>query len=235
MTETEPLALATIQVLVQLDASLAVDVQGDAIAGRTEPPFGTWGLPLATGELPTPTCEEIEAAVAKTIGHPVRLFHWDLGATPWLFQFYQPGVSHSEQGLEAIRQANEDVDKARADLAVAQDAVKARRGALDDSLDWLQAVIRKWCSPKPPLVEFAEKQSAEDAWRSVPVTEALLGLTPGVYQSFAELHLTTMGDFADFARDNPKLSGIRGLGEGKVQKILDAQEAFWTRQKGTGS
>ncbi len=228
MTDALGFVQLSLPVLVQLDATLTVDVVEDKISGHSEPPFGTWGLPLAPNEVPTPTCEEIEAAVATALSHPVRLYHWDLAATPWLFQFYQPGVSHSEQGLEAIRQANEDVDKARADLAIAQDAVKARRGALDDALDWLQAVIRKWCSPKTPLEQFAEKQAGEETWRTVALREGLLGLTDGVYLAMAEAGLDTMGAFTDWAKDN-HLSSLKGVGQTKIEKILESQAAFWER------
>lgn len=130
--------------------------------------------------------------------------------------------------LDLIREANAEVDRRRLSYEDAKDLAASRKKSYELAVEELQEVIRKATEPTPPLVEFAEKQQ-EDAWRAVPLTEALEGLPPKVYWALNAADLVTMGDYADFCNSGKVLGDLKGIGEAKLSQIMTAEEAFWAR------
>lgn len=79
----------------------------------------------------------------------------------------------------------------------------------------------------PPVLD------GDDAWRAVPIGEALAGLPKNCHKAFAKAEIKTMGDFADFQGKHGDfwVNDLEGVGPGMAEKISDAAIKFWERMK----
>jgi hypothetical protein len=159
--------------------------------------------------------------------------------------------------LARIREAQNAVDAARCRVSDAKETLKAARGDLSAKLSALQDIIRAETAPMP-LWDHAEAQAAreaapppsledllaqesdadaaeqaaaaaaDEAWRRIPLGDALAGLPTKALQCLWDAGLRTVGDFSDHTSQHP-LTSIKGIGEQKAAQIEDAFEAFWAR------
>ncbi len=80
-----------------------------------------------------------------------------------------------------------------------------------------------------PLAGQLELPIEDNAWKSVPLSE--LGLTGKLAESLAEAGLTTMGAIAEYTGSEKRLTDIDGIGPGKAEKVEQACEAYWAKNR----
>lgn len=140
-------------------------------------------------------------------------------------------IADAEKALEI---AEEEEKEAKIEAREA----KAKRERLRKEL---HRIIREETSNEPTLFNrpstrsesFATPDDGDD-WRSVPLNS--LGLPAGLLGKLAEANIETMGELSDWT-DPTKNSGrekrltdIKGIGPGAIEKIEAATTQFWAER-----
>lgn len=123
-----------------------------------------------------------------------------------------------------------EITKLKGNLKEACEQEKMLNSQILDAIDAFNA--------KMPLFDQSSEPAVTpdaEAWRAVPIREALAGLPASLYERLEEAEITTMGAYADYCQKNASLvdSGehplrkITGIGPKKVEEIQAAEEAFW--------
>lgn len=148
--------------------------------------------------------------------------------------------------LVSICAKETEVEIARNDWELKKEKAGDAKKVFDGLVEQLLELIRKVKNPPSmPLfdgVPEPNRASSEtdvtctepQAWRSVPLSEALVGLPEAIVTSLNESNLQTMGELADWTAaygGRNKLTDIAGIGPAKAEKIEQALVDFWARQK----
>lgn len=136
-------------------------------------------------------------------------------------------VATVRQAYEAFKKADAWMEEKKADARV---ATKDREAALKN---WVEATEES-INPRP-LYDAADGCNGTadyEAWRNVPLVEALHGLSMSLYQKLSDAELKTMGELSNYTNADGgrhRLIDIAGIGEKAAEKIEAAQEEFWRR------
>lgn len=148
--------------------------------------------------------------------------------------------------LVSICAKETEVEIARNDWELKKERAGDAKKVFDGLVEQLLELIRKVKNPPSmPLfdgVPEPNRASSEtdvtctepQAWRSVPLSEALVGLPEAIVTSLNESNLQTMGELADWTAaygGRNKLTDIVGIGPAKAEKIEQTLVDFWARQK----
>lgn len=133
-----------------------------------------------------------------------------------------PEVPYSHKKLFELQ---DNLRRAEAGLEVAKENVKYAKAAVDAAVQAIDAHITDMRQLRLPFAE-PDQPSGPDGWRDLAISEALVGLTPGILSAFVDASLGTMGDLQDFL-ESGELTDIDGLGESKAEAVKDAMEKFW--------
>lgn len=84
--------------------------------------------------------------------------------------------------------------------------------------------------PEKPAVVVGPP--ADDAWKAIPIGEALPDLPKKVYIAFEKNNITTMGEFSEYQAKKGEwwAKDLNGVGPETATKIADAAEKFWASQ-----
>ena len=128
-----------------------------------------------------------------------------------------------------------EVDLAKYDWELKKERAADAKKVFDGLVEQLLELIRKVKNPPSmPLVDGVPEPQFTMAWRSVPLSEALVGLPESIIVSLNESNLQTMGELADWTAaygGRNKLTDLAGIGPAKAEKIEQALVDFWSRQK----
>ncbi len=141
--------------------------------------------------------------------------------------------SHEAASLEKIKLANIGVEAARREWDAAKEEASDCKKLYDGAVLRLSELIKKETAPPEAMPLFdAKPVPADEAWRAIPLREALLGLPERIYDALSAKTLNTMGEFADWSsKEYSRLTDIPKIGEAMADRILDASDAFWVRWK----
>lgn len=138
------------------------------------------------------------------------------------------------------------VEEAEADWEAAKEEAADCKKVYDKRLEAYGAAVREQRNP-PPLFAQADRASTngqhvepaaetpatDESWRTVPLSEALIGITEKVIEKLADAGLRTVGDLEAFSAadhwSHPDRK-IKGIGPETVAKIGDAMMKFWERR-----
>jgi hypothetical protein len=231
-----PTPTPALRVEVSPDAVLMVTADGDDVRGVSPEgvPFGNWGDDIAADE-PAPSVEAVEAAVGAALGFPVQLDAADnvYADEHWTLTFLRvpvpdgPALSAS---IARIKEANTKVDVKRGVWEADKERAALSKKVYEAAVDDLQSVIRSETTLPPLLAGLDGAPADGDDWRSVPLSEALAGVSAGVLAKLAEAGLTTVGEMADYSAAHKELMDVPSIGRAKADAIEEALTCFWTKR-----
>ena len=215
------------------------DVNSTAIVKlNREHGFGNWfDSDVGTEDL-RPSLDEVNSAVSEALGSHVKAL-----STPGCLEpdgdeisiaFPLPPEPEPDDYIDlrsAIIAAERACQRAEEDLELAKEEASLKKKLYDGAVLRLRRIAREMAEPLP-LFEHAKKQAQEpdpEAWRDVPLSEALEGISEGTILKLAEADLSTIGDLADYTNGGKVLIDLPGIGEATAEKILNAQADYWAR------
>jgi hypothetical protein len=155
---------------------------------------------------------------------------------------------HLKKLNQKRREAQAQLTSARADLEESRDTVKEAESHLELINEDISKSIFEIENPAPlyavqalpngkkgagkPAV--AGPAEGDESWRETPVREALPGLGKKVYEGMESKQLSTLGKLIDWKNKDAGanwFTDIPGVGKAAVDKIDDAIEAFFAKQK----
>lgn len=78
-----------------------------------------------------------------------------------------------------------------------------------------------------PTATATTSTASDDEWRSVGI--AALNMPGKTPQTLIDAGISTLGELADYTNAGKLLTDLKGIGEGKAEKILDALAGYWER------
>lgn len=147
----------------------------------------------------------------------------------------------AEDSLARIFNAQEKARKARSEYLLLKEDTKDAKDRWEAATTDLEKIIEEekqpnLFTPKQEGSAPASSDETDDAWRAVELS-TLPDLTPGILKALAGANppIITIGDHADYMKPKgdyePRLTDIKGIGKGTVDKIDAALELFWTDWK----
>jgi len=151
------------------------------------------------------------------------------------------------KAFDEIAELNDAVEKAFTTWSLADKRAKDLKKAYEGAVAELRGLISATAHPAPmPLFDgktadaeadkpaTVEVTPPDDAWKNIPLREALPELSDTVFTKLEGAQLFTMGELANWtAADGGRrrLADIAGIGPGTAGKIEEATMAFWSRWK----
>jgi hypothetical protein len=112
--------------------------------------------------------------------------------------------------------------------------INAKIGLAIDEIDQPGLPFSEPGLTSPAETKTEAEPTQEDAWREVPLHEALGGLSIKIFDALKQANLTTVGQLADWINADGgrnRLTDLAGIGKAKGEKIEEAMEKFWERRK----
>ena len=156
------------------------------------------------------------------------------------------------KAFDEIAELNDAVEKAFTTWSIADKRSKDLKKSYEGAVAELRSVISKTAHPAPmplfdgksaaagesegnePTAPTTEVNPPDDAWRNVPLREALPELTESVGTKLEAAQLFTRGELANWTAESGgrrRLTDIAGVGSGTAGKIEEATMAFWSRYR----
>ena len=206
----------------------------------TDSAYGSW-----FDDTPIPDCipsvSTLEQAITEATGQAATFdstFVWEeTGEIELAFTLAavepEPDRSEINELRGMLRAAEEDCRETELAWTLAKETANLKKKEHELSLERLRRLAREISEPLP-LFEHAKKQAEiqeqdPDAWRDVPLSEALQGISEATILKLAESDLSTIGDLADYTNGGSVLIDLPGIGEATAEKILNAQADYWAR------
>lgn len=228
------------EVLVEGDqASIKLD--------HADPAYATWFDDIVAIPECLPSVATLEEAVSEATGRTASfdedssVFQWtETGEIELSFTLAtsdpepEPGPDYLVL-RRAIIDAERACQRAETDYEQAKEEASFKKKILEHAVDKLRRIAREISEPLP-LFEHAKKQEAliediedPDAWRAVPLSDALPELSVGTIEKLTEAGLGTIGDLADYSNAGKLLIDVPGIGNATAEKIEEAQANYWAR------
>lgn len=139
---------------------------------------------------------------------------------------------------EECRAAAKRTSEARKAVVAAMGALEAAKAKLkqaETTLNELQWEEHRTVvgNPQPmlPYKRDDDQNSPTASWRSMPIDGEEVGLPADVSRLLMEAKLKTLGAFADWVRQGNDVTDIKGMGEGRAEKLMKALDEFWAKQQ----
>lgn len=159
-----------------------------------------------------------------------------------------PDPTADHEALQLIAQAERELAKCESEYASAKVEAREAKAAAEKRRKKLFEVINEATgktatlfAPKTMAAAKADAsaaafgpESTDESWRDAKLDS--LNLPDGILKALATVHITTVGEHADYMKPQsngfePRLTDIKGIGKGAVDKIDAALEQFWTERK----
>ena len=141
-----------------------------------------------------------------------------------------------KQQWAAVVELNMEVEQASREWADAKEVAKDAKEAYDASVMRLRAAIKRVNDPQQELPfppEDGGLHGDDGEWRSVELEE--LGIVGTLAERLIDAGLTTLGAISDYTAADKRLTDIKGIGDGKAEKIQAACADWWSRHPRTDS
>lgn len=171
-------------------------------------------------------------------------FH-DADAEPTTATVAEPEIHHEDPFKAGLRECLAEVNDAKERMDATKEAAKEAKTEWEAACTRMTAYIEENINqpngeaPMPLFKDAPAGDNLDDAWRDVPIRDALQGLPDRLYGLLEGTFITSMGEYSDYCNKNaPKvMSGnhpltlINGIGPAKIEAIQAAEDAFWKRVK----
>lgn len=149
----------------------------------------------------------------------------------------QPELTGAEKKATELEQYKVDCFEAESEVAKAAEEVrdiedqigtlkgklKAAQGGMSDAIKHLRDVVR--CRAEKQHALKFQHYTGEDGWREYPVSK--LDIPESLIAALQDHQLRTLGDIADYTKDEGRLTDISGVGEKNAEAIEEALTRFW--------
>lgn len=130
---------------------------------------------------------------------------------------------------QTLREVEAEWEEAHSEAGILKKRMEKNQETLNKIVDELQQTMNgDSFNPSLPF-EAAMEPVTDEAWKQTDLTT--LGLTGKLAETLQEAGLSTLGQIVAYTESGKVLTDIKGIGQGKAEKIDDACAAFWETQR----